>query len=65
MKIAPIKTEAGYDAALNAIDRLMDAAPDTPRGDQLDVLTTLVEAYEARRWSLDPPDAIEAINLRD
>ena len=62
MKIAPIKSEADYDAALADIDRLMDAEPNTPRGDRLDVLVTLVDAYEAK--PIDPPDPIEAIKLR-
>jgi HTH-type transcriptional regulator / antitoxin HigA len=57
MKIAPIKSELDYDAALADIDRLMDAEPNTSRGDRLDVLVTLVEAYEAKRWVIDPrPD---------
>ena len=47
MNIKPIKSEADYDAALTAIDGLMGAAPDTPEGDELEVLVTLVEAYEA------------------
>ena len=64
MKIAPIKNETDYDVALVEIDRLMDAEPGTSRGDRLDVLVTLVEAYEARHWAIDPPDAIEAIKLR-
>ena len=63
MNITPIKTEADYDAALAEIDRLMDAEPDTPRGDRLDVLVTLVEAYEAKHWAIDPPDPIEAIKF--
>ena len=45
MDIKPIKTEADYEAALTEIDRLMDAVPDTPNGDRLDVLVTLVETY--------------------
>lgn len=56
MDIMPIRSEADYDAALSVIDSLMDAAPDTPEGDRLDVLVTLVEAYEARRWPLEAPD---------
>jgi len=64
MKVAPIKSEADYDAALAEIDRLMDAEPNTPRGDRLDVLVTLVEAYEAKRWAIEPPDPIDAIKLR-
>jgi antitoxin component HigA of HigAB toxin-antitoxin module len=46
MEIKPIKTETGYHAALKEIERLFAAAPDTREGDRLDVLTTLVEAYE-------------------
>jgi HTH-type transcriptional regulator / antitoxin HigA len=64
MKIGPIKSESDYDAALAEIDRLMDAESNTPRGDRLDVLVTLVEAYEAKRWAIDPPDPIDAIKLR-
>jgi HTH-type transcriptional regulator / antitoxin HigA len=62
--IKPIRTEADYDAALAEIDTLMDAELGTPQGDQLDVLVTLVEAYEAQHWRIDPPDPIEAIKLR-
>jgi HTH-type transcriptional regulator/antitoxin HigA len=62
--IKPIRTEADYDAALAEIDTVMDAEPGTPEGDQLDILVTLVEAYEARHWYINPPDPIEAIKLR-
>ena len=61
MEIKPIRNEADYDAALEAIDGLMGAAPDTPEGDKLEVLVTLVEAYEAERWSLEPPDPVSVI----
>lgn len=61
MKIKPIKCNADYDAALTAIDSLMGAAPDTPEGDELEVLVTLVEAYEAERWPIEAPDPISAI----
>jgi HTH-type transcriptional regulator/antitoxin HigA len=64
VKIAPIRSEADYDIALREIDRLMDAVPDTPCGDRLDVLVTLVEAYEQHRWSIDAPDPIDAIRIR-
>jgi antitoxin component HigA of HigAB toxin-antitoxin module len=50
VNIKPIKTEADYEAALEEIDRLMDAEPDTPEGDRLDVLTTLVEAWEQKHY---------------
>lgn len=61
MRIKPIKSDADYDAALTAIDGLMGAAPDTPEGDELEVLVTLVEAYEAERWPIEAPDPISAI----
>jgi HTH-type transcriptional regulator/antitoxin HigA len=62
--IKPIKTEADYDTALAEIHSLMDALPETPEGDRLDILVTLVEAYEAKHWRIDPPDPIAAIELR-
>ena len=61
MRIKPIKCDADYDAALTAIDGLMGAAPGTPEGDELEVLVTLVEAYEAERWPIEAPDPIAAI----
>ncbi len=62
--IRPIKSEADYERALAAVDRLMDAEADTPEGDALDVLVTLIQAYEARRWAIEPPDPIDAIRAR-
>ena len=56
MDISPIKTEQDYDTALKRIDKLMDVEIDTPEGDELDVLVTLVEAYEAKHHPIDPPD---------
>lgn len=64
MDIRPIKNEADYDAALERIDMLMDAEIDTPEGDELDMLATLVEAYEAKLHPIDPPDPVEAILFR-
>ena len=61
MRIKPIKSEADYDAAPTAIDRLMGATPGTPEGDELDILVTLVEAYEAAHWPIKAPDPISAI----
>ena len=61
MDIKPIKTEADYDRALTMIDRLMGAAPGSRDGDDLEVLVTLVEAYEAERWPIEAPDPISAI----
>jgi HTH-type transcriptional regulator/antitoxin HigA len=61
MDIRPIKTEADYQAALEEIVRLFEATPDTPEGDRLDVLTTLVEAYEEKHYPVPLPDPVEAI----
>ena len=63
MDIRPLKTEVDYQAALKEIEMLMHAAADTPEGDRLDVLVTLVEAYEAKHYPLDLPDPVEAIKF--
>lgn len=62
--IRPIRNEDDYDAALAEVAALMDAAQGTPEGERLDVLVTLIEAYEARHWAIDAPDPIEAIRVR-
>lgn len=64
MDITPIKTDADYRASLAEIEALMNAEPDTPDGDRLDVVATLVEAYEARHFPIDAPDPIAAIKFR-
>jgi HTH-type transcriptional regulator/antitoxin HigA len=64
MSIKPIKTKADYRAALKAIESLMSAKHNTPKGDRLDVLVTLVEAYERRHFPMDLPDAVDAIKFR-
>lgn len=61
MDIHPLKTETDYDDALHEIERLFDAAPNTPEGDRLDILTTLVESYEAQHVPIPEPDPIEAL----
>lgn len=63
MDIRPIKTDADYQAALKEIESLMMAAPDSPEGEKLDVMVTLIEAYEAKHFPLDLPDPIEAIKF--
>ncbi len=63
MDIRPIRTKADYRAALAEIDKLMDAAAGTPQGDRLDVLATLVEAYERQHFPMDLPDPVEAIKF--
>jgi HTH-type transcriptional regulator/antitoxin HigA len=66
MDIRPIRTEADYEATLEEIALLMvdDPMPGTPEGDRLDVLATLVQAYEAQHHPVLPPDPIEAIKFR-
>lgn len=64
MKIKPIKTETDYDTALAEIDKLWAAEPGTPKGDTLDILITLVEAYEREHYPISLPDPIEAIKFR-
>jgi HTH-type transcriptional regulator/antitoxin HigA len=61
MDIHPIKTEADYQAALLRVDGLMQAQPNTPEGDDLDVLTTLISVYEDQHFPIMPPDPIEAL----
>jgi HTH-type transcriptional regulator / antitoxin HigA len=66
MEIKPIHTTADYQAALHEITALMESDPDlgTPDGDRLDVLATLVQAYETKHHPIEPPDPIEAIKFR-
>jgi HTH-type transcriptional regulator/antitoxin HigA len=62
--LKPIRTEADYQAALVVIERLWGARAGTPEGDRLDILATLVDAYENEHYPMDPPDPIEAIKFR-
>lgn len=62
MELRPIRTEADYQEALQEIQRLFDAAPNTPEFDRLDILSTLVEAYEKMAYPINLPDPIEAIH---
>ena len=64
MEIRPIKTEADYKNALANIERLWGAEISTPEGDTLDILLTLVDAYENQHHPIDPPDPVEAIKFR-
>lgn len=63
MDVTPIKTEADFRAALAEIERLWDAEPDTADGDRLDVVMTLVEAYERRHHPMPPADPVAAIEF--
>lgn len=66
MDIRPIHTEADYKATLKEISALMESDPDlgTPEGDRLDILATLVQAYEAKHVPITAPDPVEAIKFR-
>ena len=64
MQLKPIKTEADHEAALHDIERLWDAEEGTADADRLEILTTLVEAYEEAHFPMDMPDPIEAIKFR-
>lgn len=61
MELRPIRTETDYQEALQEIELLFDATPNTPEYDRLDVLSTLVEAYEKKHIPIEIPDPIEAI----
>ncbi|MEO5706007.1 MAG: helix-turn-helix domain-containing protein [Alteraurantiacibacter sp.] len=63
-EMKPIRTEADYEAALEEVTALWGAASDTPAGDRLDVLATLIDVYEAKHHAMDPPDPVEAIKFR-
>ena len=61
MDIRPVRSEADYREALTEAERLWDAEPGTPEGDRVEVLATLIEAYEAARYPIPAPDPIDAI----
>lgn len=61
MELHPIRNEADYQEAIGEIELLFDAAPQTPEYDRLDILSTLVEAYETIHFPIEIPDPIEAI----
>lgn len=63
MNIKPIKTDADYQNTLKEIESLMSAKANSPEGEKLDVLVTLVESYEAKNFPLDLPDPIAAIKF--
>ena len=64
MHLKPIKTNSDHEAALLEIERLWEAKEGTTDGDRLDILMTLVEAYEEAHFPMDMPDPIEAIKFR-
>ena len=64
MEIRPIKTEEDYNTSVRRIEALWGAKKDTPQGDELDLLVTLVESYEMKHYPIAPPDPIDAIKFR-
>lgn len=62
--LKPIRSEADYDEALAQVENLWGAKVGTPEGDRLDILATLIDAYEAKTYPMDPPDPVEAIRFR-
>ncbi len=64
MDIKPIKSDTDYRSVLAEIATLMRAEADTPEGERLDILVTLVEAYERQHYPLDLPDPVEAIRFQ-
>jgi HTH-type transcriptional regulator/antitoxin HigA len=66
IEIRPIRNEKDYDWALKEIERYFEVEPkrDSPEGARFDVLAALIEAYEAKHWPIEPPDAVEAIRFR-
>ena len=64
MNIKPINTEKDYNDSISRIEELWGAKKDTPEGDELDLLVTLVESYEMQHYPIAPPDPIDAIKFR-
>jgi len=63
-ELKPIRTKADYERALAEVERLWGAKSGTPEGDRLDILATLIAAYETEHYPMDPPDPVEAIKFR-
>lgn len=63
-EVKPIRSETDYERTMSEVKRLWGAKLGTPEGDRLDVLATLVDAYESEHHPIDPPDPIEAIRFR-
>ena len=62
--LKPIRTEGDYATALAEVERLWGAPANSPEGDRLDILATLIDAYESEHFPMDPPDPIDAIRFR-
>ena len=62
--VRPLRSKADYEKALAEVEQLWGAKAGTPKGDRLDVLATLIDAYETEHFPMDPPDPVEAIKFR-
>ena len=64
MNIKPIKNEADYQVALQRLEAIFDASPETPEGDEAEILSLLIENFENQHYPIEAPDPIEAIKIR-
>lgn len=64
MNIKPIKTKKDYQLALKRVEELWEAKPNTKEADELDILATLIEAFEEKNYPIEAPDPVEAIKFR-
>ena len=64
MEIKPIKTEKDYDKALERLELIFDANPNSKEGDEAEILSMLIDSYENKHYPIGPPDPIEAIKIR-
>lgn len=64
MEIKPIKTEKDYERALERLELIFDASPNSKKGDEAEILSLLIENYENKHYPIDAPDPIEAIKIR-
>jgi HTH-type transcriptional regulator/antitoxin HigA len=64
MEIKPIKTEKDYEKALERLELIFDATPNSKEGDEAEILSLLIDNYENKNYPIDPPDPIEAIKIR-
>lgn len=64
MNLKPIKTENDYRTALKRLEEIFDAEPNTPEGDELEILGLMVDDYENKFYPIEAPDPIEAIKIR-
>lgn len=64
MKISPIRNEKDYQAALDRLELIFDAKQGTPEGDELEILSILIDRYENEHFPIEMPDPIEAIKFR-